>query len=101
MVAGMFAGQLLLDLVPLELQGGSWHSIRSITGKFVTVGSALCFFDFADRTVMPWLSIREVLEAKGIWKEGKPMHDMRPYVVVGWFTIACACIVGFAWGGAH
>ena len=73
--------------------------VQALVGKLLTLIVAVLFFGLLDRIFLPWLHISDVIFGTGQWeKTGE--DGVRSAVVVGWFLVFAAVIMGFAWGSA-
>ena len=73
--------------------------VHALSGKALTLTAAVLFFGLLETVFLPFLNIREVMFGAGPWA-ATGEDGVRAAVILGWFLVFAAVIVGFAWGGA-
>ena len=72
---------------------------HALGGKLLTLSIAVLFFGILDRVFLPFLKIEDVFFGHEPW-ETTGDDTIRAAVILGWFLVFAAIILGFAWGGA-
>ncbi len=73
--------------------------LQALGGKLVTLTLAVLFFAALDRVFLPFLKIEDVMFGRGPWATAGE-DRVRAAVILGWFLVFAAVILGVAWGGA-
>ncbi len=93
------SAQWMSEVTPLGLSASDYGLVaHALGGKLLTLSVAVLFFGVLDRVFLPFLKIEEVFFGQGRWtKTGE--DTLRAAVILGWFMVFAAVILGFAWGG--
>ena len=89
---------LVMYLADEALLGKHHFIVTALASKVFLVVVGIVLFDLIDRCFLPWLSIRDVIRAEGIWgSEGEDI--IRAAVIRGYFTLMAVVILVVGWGG--
>ena len=90
----------LSEITPLGSSISDYGLVaHALGGKLLTLSIAVLFFGILDRVFLPFLKIEDVFFGHEPWDEAGE-DTVRAAVILGWFLVFGAVILGFAWGGA-